>query len=44
MASECGAMVVIGGKHSANSIHLAQICREHCDNRPVCIENADELG
>jgi (E)-4-hydroxy-3-methyl-but-2-enyl pyrophosphate reductase len=42
MASECGAMVVIGGKHSANSIHLAQICREHCDNVQF-IENADEL-
>ncbi len=26
----CDAMVVIGGAHSANSIHLAQLCREHC--------------
>ena len=32
LASACDAMVVIGGKHSANSVHLAQICREHCPN------------
>ena len=32
IASECDAMVVIGGKHSANSVHLAQICSEHCYN------------
>ena len=32
LASECDAMVVIGGRHSANSVHLAQICREHCAN------------
>ena len=32
LASACDAMVVIGGKHSANSVHLAQICAEHCDN------------
>ena len=30
IASRCDAMVVIGGKHSANSIHLAQICAENC--------------
>ena len=35
-------MVVIGGKHSANSIHLAQICREYCDNVQF-IERTDEL-
>ncbi len=32
LASECDAMVVIGGKHSANSVHLAKICSEHCSN------------
>ncbi len=42
LASECDAMVVIGGKHSANSIHLAQICREHCANVQF-IEKASEL-
>ncbi len=38
----CGAMVVIGGRHSANSIHLAQICRENCADVQF-IERADEL-
>lgn len=42
LASECDAMVVIGGKHSANSVHLAQICGEHCSNIQF-IENASEL-
>ncbi len=42
LASQCEAMVVIGGKHSANSIHLAKICAEHCD-RVEFIESADEL-
>ena len=32
LSSLCDAMVVIGGKHSANSVHLAQICSENCDN------------
>ena len=42
LASECDAMVVIGGRHSANSVHLAQICREHCANVQF-IEDASEL-
>ena len=42
LAAECDAMVVIGGKHSANSIHLAQICAEHCANVQF-IERAEEL-
>ncbi len=42
LASECDAMVVIGGKHSANSVHLAQICCEHCSNVQF-IEKASEL-
>ena len=42
LASRCGAMVVIGGKHSANSIHLAEICAEHC-NRVQFVESAEEL-
>ena len=42
IASECDAMVVIGGKHSANSVHLAEICREHCANVQF-IERTDEL-
>ncbi len=42
LSANCSAMVVIGGKHSANSVHLAEICREHC----ACvqfIEDASEL-
>ena len=42
LASECDAMVVIGGKHSANSLHLAQICSEHC-GWVQFIEKCDEL-
>ena len=42
LASECDAMVVIGGRHSANSVHLAQICREHCANVQF-IEDVSEL-
>ena len=35
-------MVVIGGKHSANSVHLAQICQEHCGSVQF-IERTEEL-
>ena len=38
----CDAMVVIGGKHSANSLHLAEICSQNCRNVQF-VENADEL-
>jgi len=36
------AMIVIGGKTSANSIKLADICKAHCD-RVYFIETADDL-
>ena len=42
LAAQCDAMVVIGGKHSANSVHLAEICRRECADVQF-IENADEL-
>lgn len=42
IASQCDAMVVIGGKHSANSNHLAQICGKNCASVQF-IERADEL-
>ncbi len=42
LASVCDAMVVIGGKQSANSIHLSKICEEHCYNVQF-IERADQL-
>ena len=42
LSSQCGAMVVIGGRHSANSLHLAEICSQGC---PVVqfIERSEEL-
>ena len=42
LASDCDAMVVIGGKHSANSVHLSDLCRQYCGNVQF-IENAQEL-
>jgi ribosomal protein S1/(E)-4-hydroxy-3-methyl-but-2-enyl pyrophosphate reductase len=42
LASECDAMVVIGGKHSANSLHLYKLCRERCANTQF-VANAAEL-
>ena len=32
LSLKCDAMIVIGGKHSANSLHLAEICMQNCDN------------
>ena len=40
---KCDAVVVIGGKHSANSRHLVEICAEVCDN-VLFVENAAELA
>lgn len=42
LAAGCDAMVVIGGRHSANSVHLAQICRGICPNVQF-IEKTAEL-
>ena len=42
MARTCGAMVVVGGGHSANSRHLYEICRSACANVQF-IENAAQL-
>ena len=42
LSEKCGAMVVIGARNSANSVHLAEICREHCKNVQF-ISSADEL-
>ncbi len=43
LARQCDAMVVIGGKHSANSLHLAELCAESCA-RVFFVESADELS
>ncbi|MGM9614503.1 MAG: bifunctional 4-hydroxy-3-methylbut-2-enyl diphosphate reductase/30S ribosomal protein S1 [Oscillospiraceae bacterium] len=42
LSASCDAMVVVGGLHSANSIHLAEICREECDT-VLFVQNAAEL-
>ena len=42
LSSQCGAMVVIGGRHSANSLHLAEICSEFCP-AVYFIERSEEL-
>ena len=42
LAHSCDAMVVLGGKNSANSRHLAGLCAEVCDH-VVFAENAAEL-
>jgi (E)-4-hydroxy-3-methyl-but-2-enyl pyrophosphate reductase len=43
LSKECEAVVVIGARHSANSVHLAEICREYCNNVQF-ISSADELN
>ena len=43
LASTCDAMVVIGGRHSANSLHLAELCAGLCGNTQF-IEGADKLN
>lgn len=43
LAPKCSAFIVIGGRHSANSRHLADIA-ERLSCRVFFIENADELS
>lgn len=42
LSEKCDAMVVIGARHSANSVHLAEICAGHCSNVQF-ISSVDEL-
>lgn len=42
LAAACDAVVVVGGRHSANSVHLAEICAQVCAH-VLFVENADEL-
>ncbi len=42
LASKCDAMLVLGDRHSANTMRLVDICRENCGN--VCFaETADDI-
>lgn len=43
LSKSCDSIIVIGGKNSANSIHLAEICRTFCNNVQF-IESVDELN
>ena len=43
LGQKCDAVVVVGGKNSANSRHLVEICAEVCD-RVLFVENAAELA
>ena len=42
LARKCDAMIVLGGRNSANSRHLAELCAEVCP-RVVFAENAAEV-
>jgi len=42
LAQVCGAMVVVGGKHSSNTKRLAQLCGQYCP-RVQLIERAADL-
>ncbi len=42
LASECDAMVVIGGRDSANSLHLAELCASRCANTQF-VDGPDSL-
>ena len=41
LASECNAMIVIGGRHSSNTVKLYNLCNSHCDT--FLVERAIEL-
>ncbi|MBE6949348.1 MAG: bifunctional 4-hydroxy-3-methylbut-2-enyl diphosphate reductase/30S ribosomal protein S1 [Ruminococcaceae bacterium] len=43
IAAQCDIMIVIGGKHSANSRHLCDVCESVCP-RVLFVETADELA
>ena len=42
LSRRCDYMVIIGGKNSANSLHLAEICKNNC-SKTQFIERANEL-
>ncbi len=42
LSENCQVMVVAGDRSSANTAHLAEVCRAHCQ-RVVLVDNASEL-
>lgn len=42
LSAQCDAMVVIGGRHSSNTVKLYNVCSEHCDT--FLVERASELN
>ena len=42
LSSEVEAMVIVGGRHSANTVQLAEVCRK-VNPRVLQIESADEI-
>lgn len=43
LAAECDAIIVVGGKNSANSLRLSEICSQYCE-KVFFIESAEELN
>lgn len=43
LSAECDAMIVIGGKNSANSLRLSEICSERC-KKVFFVESAEEVN
>ena len=41
LSKECDAMVVVGGRHSSNTVKLQNVCSENCDT--FLVERASEL-
>lgn len=42
LSKRCDRMIVIGGKHSSNTIKLYDVCRKNCET--CLVETADELN
>ena len=41
LALDCDAVIVIGGRHSSNTVKLQNVCKQHCDT--YLVERAEEL-
>ncbi len=41
LAKQCDKVIVIGGRHSSNTVKLYDVCRKHCDT--LLVEDASEV-